>query len=124
MNETQVSREGCEAGGANGAVTGGGMAEIVHLPLAALVPDPLQPRKEFRAAAIRELAASIEQHGVLQPLLVRPMQGPGSHGRFWIVAGERRYRAAGLAGLATLPCQVRPYVNTAAAVIALAENVH
>lgn len=98
---------------------------IIHkIPVADLEPDPFQPRKEFREASIRELAASIERHGLLQPLVVRPRQGPNSAGKYWIVAGERRYRAARLLGLEFLSCQIQPYANMAAAVIALVENVH
>ncbi|HTE20229.1 MAG TPA: CheR family methyltransferase, partial [Armatimonadota bacterium] len=97
---------------------------VVEIPIRDLEPDPFQPRKEFRERAVRELADSIEQHGILQPLLVRPMQGPNSRGRYWIVAGERRYRASKLLALETLPCRIRPYENMAAAVVALAENVH
>jgi ParB family chromosome partitioning protein len=94
------------------------------LPVAALMPDPNQPRQRFREDSLRQLAASIEQHGVLQPLLVRPVPGPEGEDRYQIVAGERRYRAARLLGLKTLPCQVQCYVGAAAAVVALAENVH
>ena len=95
-----------------------------NIQVTKLTPDPFQPRLEFKEAAIRDLADSIELHGVLTPLLVRPMQGPNSRGRFWIVAGERRYRAAQLLGMETLPCRLRLYENTTAAVVALAENVH
>jgi ParB family transcriptional regulator, chromosome partitioning protein len=98
--------------------------EVVQIRLSDLVPDPFQPRKTFRPEAIRDLAASIEQHGILQPLLVRPLLGPDGHGKYYIVAGERRYRAAQLVGLNTVPCHIRPYVTTTAAVAALAENVH
>lgn len=97
---------------------------IVTVPLTHLEPDPFQPRKEFNEASIRELAGSIEQHGLLQPLIVRPRQGPNSSGRYWIVAGERRFRAAHLLGLEGLPCRVQPYLNLTAAVTALVENVH
>lgn len=97
---------------------------IVSVPLGNLEPDPFQPRKEFREAGIRELAGSIERHGLLQPLIVRPRQGPNSSGKYWIVAGERRFRAAHLLGLEHLPCRVQPYLNLTAAVTALVENVH
>src|SRR4051794_36139226 len=97
---------------------------LVQLPLEVLVPDPNQPRKTFRPQAIRELASSIEAHGILQPLIVRPKSSGAADGEYWIVAGERRYRAAQLLGLASVPCHVRPYVSTAAALVALAENVH
>jgi ParB family chromosome partitioning protein len=100
-------------------------AEGIHnIAIIDLAPDPFQPRLEFKESAIRELADSIELHGLLTPLLVRPMQGPNCRGRYWIVAGERRYRAAQQLGLQTLPCRIRTYENTAAAVVALAENVH
>ena len=97
---------------------------VVEIPIANLAPDPFQPRTVFSDAAVRELADSIEQHGILQPLLVRPMQGPNSRGKYWIVGGERRYRAAQLLGMVHLPCRIRSYENMAAAVVALAENVH
>jgi ParB family chromosome partitioning protein len=97
---------------------------IVNVLLTNLEPDPFQPRKEFNEKSIRELAGSIEQHGLLQPLIVRPRQGPNSAGKYWIVAGERRFRAAHLLGLEVLPCRVQPYLNLTAAVTALVENVH
>lgn len=97
---------------------------LAMVPIANLEPDPFQPRKEFHDGSIRELAGSIEQHGLLQPLIVRPRQGPNSGGKYWIVAGERRYRAAQLLGMDALPCRVQPYLNLTAAVTALVENVH
>lgn len=107
------------------ALEANGKGAGVHdIAIELLTPDPFQPRLEFKDSAIQELANSIQLHGVLTPLLVRPMQGPGSRGRFWIVAGERRYRAAQRLGLETLPCRIREYENTTAAVVALAENVH
>jgi ParB/RepB/Spo0J family partition protein len=97
---------------------------FVEIPLGDLEPDPFQPRKEFPEGSLRQLAASIEHHGLLQPLLVRPRQGPGSEGKYWIVAGERRYRAAKLLGLESLPCRVQAYQNLTAAVAAMVDNVH
>lgn len=97
---------------------------IVDIPLVNLGPDPFQPRKEFNESRIKELADSIEQHGLLQPLIVRPRQGPNSDGKYWIVGGERRFRAAQLLGMDRLPCRVLPYMNLTAAVTALVENVH
>jgi ParB family chromosome partitioning protein len=99
-------------------------AQIREIAIADLVPDPFQPRKEFHEGSIRELAASIDQHGLLQPLIIRPAQGPDNRGKFWIVAGERRYRAAQTLGLETLACRVLPYAHLTAAVTALVENVH
>src|SRR4051812_7202750 len=112
-NETQI-REPAE-----GRSGDAGEKIVLEIPVARLAPDPFQPRTTFTERAIRELSESILQHGILQPLLVRPMQGPGSRDRFWIVAGERRYRAAQLLGMATLPCRIRSYENVAAAVVAL-----
>ena len=98
--------------------------EVVHVPVADLVPDPFQPRRTFREASIRELADSIRQYGILQPLLIRPLLGQHVEGRYYIVAGERRFRAAQLIGLATVPCHLRPTLTLTTAVQALSENVH
>lgn len=122
-----MPREDSPSPAGPGSPTDAGTPEtgaIVHVAIAQLAPDPFQPRTHFSEDAIQSLAESIHQHGVLQPLLVRPMQGPNSRGKYWIVAGERRYRAAQTLGMTTLPCRVQPYENMAAAVIALAENVH
>jgi ParB family chromosome partitioning protein len=73
------------------------------IPIERLVADPSQPRKTFSAKSLADLASSIEQHGILQPLLV---QYDASQERYLIVAGERRYRAAQLAGVRDVPCVV------------------
>ncbi|RTG98791.1 chromosome partitioning protein ParB [Thermus scotoductus] len=86
------------------------------LPLSALVPKP-QVRRRF--AAIEELAASIREKGVLQPLLVRPL----GEGKYAIIAGERRYRAAGLAGLLEVPVRVVEVSEKEARLLALLENL-
>ena len=72
-------------------------------PIGAIVPNPSQPRQEFDQEQLQELAASISRHGVLQPLLVRPQET----GRYQLIAGERRWRAAGLAGLETVPIVIQ-----------------
>lgn len=78
---------------------------LVEIPVQRIERNPAQPRVDFSDAELRELAASIHQHGVLQPLLaVRKPLEPGQPERFELVAGERRLRAAKLAGLATVPC--------------------
>lgn len=84
----------------------------IHLP-------PKQPRRYFDAEALQTLATSIKQHGVLQPLLVRPR----SAGGYELVAGERRYRAAQLSGLNAVPIIVRELDNNEAWQIALVENL-
>jgi ParB family chromosome partitioning protein len=86
-----------------------------------LEANPYQPRKTFDDAALVELAADIEEHGVLQPLLVRPH--PQECGRYQIAAGERRWRAARLAGLAQVPCIERDMDDGAMERLALVENI-
>ena len=78
-------------------------SETIILALEEITPNREQPRKEFDEEKIAELADSIRQHGILQPLLVRPMVTGG----YQIVAGERRYRAARMAGLSEVPVVVR-----------------
>jgi len=82
--------------------------------------DPSQPRRHFAEATLRALAESIADQGVLQPLLVRPTP----EGRYLIVAGERRFRAARLAGQETVPCIVKEYNAEQALAVALTENIH
>lgn len=76
---------------------------LVEIPVGQIEPNPSQPRRRFPADELEELAGSIRQHGVLQPLLVSER----SAGRYLLVAGERRWRAARLAGLATVPAVIR-----------------
>jgi len=90
----------------------------VRIPLALIEPSPFQPRRRFDEAALRELAASIRRRGVLQPLLVRPL-GDG----YQLVAGERRFRAAQLAGLDEVPAVVRELSDREALEVALVENL-
>lgn len=90
------------------------------LPLAALVANPAQPRRAFAEEALAELADSIRQQGIIQPLLVRPLQGTDS---FQIVAGERRWRAAAKAGLTEVPVYVRDMDEQEAMAAALIENL-
>lgn len=83
-----------------------------------IVPNPDQPRREFDQGALEELAASIKEHGIIQPLVVTP------HGeQYRIVAGERRFRASKLAGLSKLPVIVRNHKELEELEIALVENV-
>ena len=91
------------------------------MPLDLLEPNPYQPRSTIDPAALEELTQSIRLRGVLQPLLVRPH--PATDGRFQIVAGERRWRAAGAAGLHEVPALVHEMSDTEAAAVALVENL-
>ena len=77
------------------------------LALADLVPGQYQPRTRMDEGALYELAESIKAQGIMQPILVRPLAGEGGAGRYEIIAGERRYRAAKLAGLDSVPVLVR-----------------
>jgi ParB family transcriptional regulator, chromosome partitioning protein len=90
------------------------------IPLEMLIPNQGQPRKYFDPQALKELTADIEAHGVLQSLLVRPHPS----GKFEIIAGERRYRAAQQSSLVELPCIVQERDDTATLEVALAENLN
>ncbi len=79
----------------------------------------LQPRRYFDEQALNELVTSIKQHGILQPLLVRPLKG----GKYELVAGERRYRAAHTAGLTEVPVVIRELNENEALQLALIENL-
>lgn len=94
-------------------------AGLADVPVERIVPNPAQPRRVFEQDALAALAASIETQGVLQPVLVRP-DGPG---RYQIVAGERRWRAARLAGLASVPVVVTDKADSEALEAALVENM-
>jgi len=99
---------------------GPGESGLLTLDLSALVPNPRQPRTDFDAAALEELAQSIGQIGMLQPILVRP----SGDGRYEIIAGERRYRAARLAGMQRVPAVVRQTADDQILTEALVENIH
>jgi ParB family chromosome partitioning protein len=92
------------------------------VPVAFLKPNPLQPRKRFAEEDLRDLAGSIKEKGVLQPILVRPIKG-GDANSFEIVAGERRWRAAQMAKLHDVPIVVREFSDAEALEIAIIENV-
>ena len=89
------------------------------VPVERIEPNPQQPRMIFDAEALHELAASIREHGVLQPILVRPLGG----NRFQLVAGERRWRASKEAGLATIPALVEELDDDTALEISIIENL-
>ncbi len=94
-------------------------AGAVKLKIIDIEPNRDQPRKQFDEAALYELAESISQHGVLQPLLVRPV----NDGTYQIVAGERRWRASRLAGLTEVPVVIKDLTDKQVAEIALVENL-
>ena len=92
---------------------------VVSLKITEIEPNKNQPRKEFDEAALAELAQSISLHGVLQPLLVKPM----TNGRYLLVAGERRWRASRMAGLSVVPVIIREMDEKEVAEISLIENL-
>jgi ParB family chromosome partitioning protein len=92
---------------------------LADLPLSALTPGRYQPRTQMAPEAIADLAESIRAQGVIQPVLVRPI----AEGRYEIIAGERRWRAAKLAGLDTIPVVVRDVRDDMALAMALIENI-
>lgn len=91
----------------------------VSVKISEIEPNRDQPRKEFDSEALAELAESISQHGVLQPLLLRPLLTGG----YRIVAGERRWRAARMAGLTEVPAVIREMSDTEEMLFALIENL-
>lgn len=93
----------------------------LRLPVEALQPNPNQPRRSFDNDALQELASSIREKGVIQPLIVRP--DPAQEGRYEIVAGERRWRAAQIAKLHEVPVIVRNYSDSEVLEVAIIENI-
>jgi ParB family chromosome partitioning protein len=101
------------------SATGPRGAELRELPIDAVQPNPGQPRKQFDEEALQALADSLGDRGVLQPVLVRPVPG----GTYELVAGERRWRAARLAGLTTVPAIVQDRDDARTLEDALIENM-
>lgn len=94
------------------------VSELRHIKLTEITPDPDQPRRHFDELALEELAASVKEHGILQPIVVTP-----KNGGYQIVAGERRYRAATRAGLDKVPALVRTLTNQHKLELSLIENL-
>jgi ParB/RepB/Spo0J family partition protein len=92
---------------------------VRHVPIDRIEPNPENPRLLFEESALAELASSIREHGVLQPILVRP----AGRDQYQLVAGERRWRAAKLAGLLTIPALIEELDDDAALEIAVIENL-
>jgi ParB family chromosome partitioning protein len=94
------------------------------IPIADIQAGPSQPRRSIQAQPLEELAASIKANGVIQPIVVRPLAGGAAEGiRYEIVAGERRWQAAKLAGLTEIPAVVRELSDSEAVAVALIENI-
>src|SRR6478609_2176117 len=121
--------------GPGDAVTGQAAGAVYQeVPMAAIVPNPRQPRQVFDEDALAELAHSIREFGLLQPIVVRPLPAepaighlpaePVGTGRYELIMGERRWRAAQLAGLDCIPAIVRGAADDAMLRDALLENIH
>lgn len=111
-----VSEAEYETGGSSASVSNA--ASETKLPIEDIVPNPNQPRIHFNETELRELSESIQEHGVLQPLLVR------KHGNgYEIIAGERRYQASKLAGLEELPVIIKDVDDEQMLALALIENL-
>ena len=93
--------------------------ELREIPVELITPNPRQPRKDFDEGSLLALADSLRERGVVQPVLVRPVPG----GTYELIAGERRWRAAGLAGFDTVPALVRPQDDSQSLELALVENM-
>jgi ParB family chromosome partitioning protein len=100
-------------------VGGAGGRELLHLPVEAIHANPRQPRRRFEPEATAGLAESIRQEGILVPVVVRPRAAGG----YELIAGERRWRAAREAGVATVPALVREAGDRESLLLALVENV-
>jgi ParB family chromosome partitioning protein len=94
-----------------------------QIPVELLQRGQYQPRVDMRQDSLEDLASSIKAQGVVQPIVARPISGKGKEQRYEIVAGERRWRAAQLAGLAEIPAVVREIPDEAAIAMALIENI-
>src|SRR5690242_8436776 len=94
-----------------------------EVPVDLLRRGKYQPRVDMREETLTELAESIKAQGIVQPIIVRPIVGAGAETQYEIVAGERRWRAAQLAGLQTVPAVVRDIPDEAAVAVALIENI-
>lgn len=96
-----------------------GSSSISEVELSRIEPNPNQPRREFDPESLEELAASIREIGIVQPISLRQMPG----GTYQIIAGERRYRAANMAGLTSVPAYIRTVEDEAVMEMALIENI-
>ena len=115
----EIDMDGQEPVAGDGAGAGAADGDLLEIAVERLQRNPYQPRKDFDAEAMNELAKSIGLHGVLSPLLVRP----AAANRYQLIAGERRWLAAKAAGLEMVPCQVRHYSDRQVYETAMEENL-
>ena len=91
--------------------------EVMYIKLDDIIPNRFQPREVFDEKALNELADSIRQHGVIEPIIVRPVSN-----KFEIIAGERRYKASAIAGLTKIPAIIRDMDDKESSLVAYIEN--
>jgi len=96
-----------------------GVGRIEMIPVENLVPNKFQPRRDFDEQKLKELADSIKEHGVIQPIVVRTLEGD----KYEIVAGERRWRACRMLGIGSIPAVIKEYTSRQLTEIALIENI-
>ena len=94
-------------------------AQIRLINIEEIIPNRFQPRLEFEESALNDIAASIKEHGIFQPLVVRRLAG-----KYEIIAGERRFKAAKIAGLTAVPCIISDLDDNESAEVAIIENTH
>ena len=111
------------ASGNNAGSSGNSPGLPASLRLQDMVPGQYQPRTRMDEGALYELAESIKAQGIMQPILVRRLTAGPNDGKYEIIAGERRFRAAKLAGLDSVPVLVRDVPDEAAAAMSLIENI-
>ena len=116
-----LAPEGSAAAKASGQMAGPRPTEVRLVPVEWINPGPWQPRRIFDRAALEELAQSMAENGIVQPILVRP--NPQKEGRFELIAGERRWRAAQIARLHDIPTIIRELSDKQAAELSLIENI-
>ncbi|SDH83544.1 chromosome partitioning protein, ParB family [Vibrio xiamenensis] len=116
LSTSSVAREKQQTAIQSQALSADG--ELVELSVSSLKPGVYQPRKDMSHEALEELAASIESQGIIQPIVVRPVDD-----KYEIIAGERRWRAARHAGLRQVPCIIKAVEDRAAIAMALIENI-
>ena len=119
MNKRSALGRGLDALIDMGEIETSGTSSINEIELSHIQPNPDQPRREFDEQSLEELAASIREIGIVQPISLRQQ----ANGSYQIIAGERRYRAAHLAGLSTIPAYIRTVEDEAVMEMALIENI-
>lgn len=124
VQEAKRNKNVVSASPENGSVTADISGQVRYLELSQIEANPFQPRQIWKESELEDLVASLREHGVLQPILVRPLPGSKKeHERYQLIAGERRWRAAERAGLTKVPAIVREVDDKSSLELAIIENV-